>query len=208
MGPFYGYALPFTGGGDVAPTGHPDTVTVHGHVYDGAGAVVPDAIVEFWQADPAGSLSGAPGSMRRDRTTGEAIGRNGVDFTGFGRIATDQAGHFTLHTLPPGPATPSAAPYLAVCVFARGLLHHLHTRAYFPEHTAAHAADPLLTSLDDARRATLIATSEADAWAGDGAGGEARAAAEAPAGARAGRRRYRFDIHLQGDQETVFLEFR
>lgn len=182
VGPFYGYALPFPGGGDLAPAGHPDAITVHGRVHDGAGAPVPDALVELWQAGPDGSLSGAPGSMRRDPVTGGFAGRNGVDFTGFGRIATDADGHWTARTLRPG--APAAAPYISVCVHARGLLHHLYTRLYFPEDVARRgAADPLLAALDPARRETLVAT--ADPQPGT----------------------YRFDIRLQGEGETVFLEF-
>jgi protocatechuate 3,4-dioxygenase, alpha subunit len=180
VGPFYGYALPFPGGGDLAPAGHPDTITVHGRVYDGAGAPVPDALVELWQAGPDGSLSGAPGSMRRDPVTGGFAGRNGVDFTGFGRIATDADGHWTARTLRPGSP---AVPYISVCVHARGLLHHLYTRLYFPEDALLNAADPLLAALDPARRETLVATAEPQPGT------------------------YRFDIRLQGEGETVFLEF-
>lgn len=181
VGPFYGYALPFPGGGDLAPTGHPDAITVHGRVYDGAGAPVPDALIELWQAGPDGSLSGAPGSMRRDPVTGGFAGRNGVDFTGFGRIATDADGHWTARTLRPGAP---AAPYISVCVHARGLLHHLYTRLYLPEDARPGAADPLLAALDPARRETLVATAEPQPGT------------------------YRFDIRLQGEGETVFLEFR
>ena len=181
VGPFYGYALPFPGGGDLAPVGHPDTITVHGRVHDGAGAPVPDALIELWQAAPDGSLSGAPGSMRRDPVTGGFAGRNGVDFTGFGRIATDADGHWTARTLRPGSP---AAPYISVCVHARGLLHHLYTRLYFPENAQLNAADPLLAALDPARRETLVATAEPQPGT------------------------YRFDMRLQGEGETVFLEFR
>ncbi|NJC73061.1 protocatechuate 3,4-dioxygenase subunit alpha [Planosporangium thailandense] len=175
VGPFYGYALPFPGGGDVAPAGHPDTITVHGYVYDGAGQPIPDSLLEFWQAGPDGSTAGAPGSLRRDPVTGAVLGRNGVDFTGFGRVPTDADGHYALRTLPPG--TPG---YLSVCVFARGLLHHLFTRIYLPES----AEDQLLASLEPRRRATLIARPERD-------------------------RVYRFDIRVQGgpEEETVFLDF-
>ncbi|MFJ6572598.1 protocatechuate 3,4-dioxygenase subunit alpha [Streptomyces sp. NPDC091292] len=178
VGPFYGYALPFPEGEQIAPKGHPGTVTVHGHVLDGAGDPVPDALLEFWQADPEGSLKGAPGSLRRDTTTGGHLGRNGTDFTGFGRVATDADGHFALFTLEPGAAPGHAGlPYIAVCVFARGLLHHLFTRVYL-----ADGPDPLLDALPDERRATLVA--------------------------RPGpHRTYRFDIRLQGEGETVFLEF-
>lgn len=174
VGPFYGYALPFPEGEQVAPKGHPDQITLHGYVLDGEGKPIPDAVLEFWQAAPDGSLKGAPGSLRRNPVTGGYLGRNGTDFTGFGRVATDVDGHYALYTLPPGNA---GLPYISVCVFARGLLHHLYTRAYL-----ADGADALLDSLPDGRRATLIAHS-----------GE--------------RRTYRFDIRLQGEGETVFLEF-
>ncbi|MBV9023504.1 MAG: protocatechuate 3,4-dioxygenase subunit alpha [Streptomycetaceae bacterium] len=181
IGPFYGYALPFTGGGDIAPTGHPDAITLHGYVYDGAGAPVPDALLEFWQPAPDGSRTGAPGSLRRDPVTGAVLGRHGVDFTGFARVPTDADGHYTIRTLPPGNAS-----YIAVCIFARGLLHHLFTRAYLPELTELTGVDdPLLASLEPRRRATLMATAE-------------------------GERVHHFDVRLQDDgvhEETVFLDF-
>ncbi|MFH9424454.1 protocatechuate 3,4-dioxygenase subunit alpha [Streptomyces sp. NPDC017529] len=197
IGPFFGYALPFTGGGQMAPAGHTGTLTLHGRVLDGAGEPVPDALLEFWQASPDGSLRGVPGSMRRDPVTGTDAGRNGVDFTGFGRVPTDADGRYVLRTLPAtAPAgRPDAAPYIAVCVFARGLLHHLFTRVYFPGDAAAHAADPLLSRLPAHRARTLVARAD-------------------------GERRYRFDIRLQAAtpsgaeeggeecEETVFLEFR
>ncbi|MEV0738426.1 protocatechuate 3,4-dioxygenase subunit alpha [Streptomyces sp. NPDC050549] len=181
VGPFYGYALPFPGGGDIAPVGHPDTITVHGYVYDGEGRPLPDAFVELWGPDPDGNLSTTDGSIRRDPASGGYLGRNGVEFTGWGRIQTDANGHWYARTLRPG-ARGRNAPYLSVCVFARGLLVHLFTRIYLPGDEAAPAADPLLSGLDAARRDTLIAQDE-------------------------GRGTYRFDIRLQGEGETVFLEF-
>ncbi|MFJ9617579.1 protocatechuate 3,4-dioxygenase subunit alpha [Streptomyces noursei] len=189
IGPFFGHALPVPDGGRIAPEGHPDAVTVHGLVRDGAGAPVPDALLEFWQAGPDGSLAGAPGSLRRDRATGALLGRDGAVFTGFGRVPTDAGGRYAVRTLRPAAAGRSnAAPYLAVCVHARGLLHHLFTRVYFPEHTAAHATDPLLAQLPEERARTLLARP-------DGPG------------------RYRFDVQLQQSadgtfEETVFLAFR
>ncbi|MER6945336.1 protocatechuate 3,4-dioxygenase subunit alpha [Nonomuraea sp. NPDC000554] len=165
VGPFYGYALPFPGGSDIALDG----ITIHGRVHDGAGAPVPDSLLEFWQADPAGRLTGAPGSMRRDPVTGETVGRHGVDFTGFGRVTTDADGHWTLRTRVPGNG------YISVCVFARGLLHHLFTRIYL-------RPDAFLDSLPAHRRQTLLPTREGDTT-------------------------YRFDVHLQGEKETVFLDF-
>ncbi|MEV7791870.1 protocatechuate 3,4-dioxygenase subunit alpha [Streptomyces sp. NPDC087512] len=182
VGPFYGYALPFRGGEDIAPLGLPDTVTVHGHVYDGEGVPLPDALLEVWGPDPDGNVPTADGSMRRDPASGGFLGRNGVEFTGFGRIQTDADGHWYARTLRPG-ARGRNAPYLSLCVFARGLLVHLFTRIYLPGDEAAHAVDPLLSRLDAERRDTLIARDE-------------------------GNGTYRFDIRLQGEGETVFLEFR
>ena len=169
VGPFYGYALPVPGGGDMAPVGADDVITVHGRVYDGAGEPVPDALLEFWQPDPSGDLSGAPGTMRRDPVNGAVLGRRGTDFTGFGRVPTDADGGWTLRTLVPGNG------YISVCLFARGLLHHLYTRIYL-------RGDAFLDSLPEHRRQTLVATAERDGV-------------------------YRFDIHLQGEKETTFLDF-
>nr|WP_241265965.1 protocatechuate 3,4-dioxygenase subunit alpha [Streptomyces boncukensis] len=168
--------MPFARGGEIAPAGDPRTLTLHGVVRDGDGAPVPDALLEFWQAAPDGSRTGAAGSLRRDPATGAVAGRDGVAFTGFGRVPSDADGHYALRTLPP----PADAPYVSVAVFARGLLHHLYTRAYLP----GYRYDALLAGLPEERRATLIARQEAE-------------------------RRYRFDVRIQGDgaQETVFLEF-
>ncbi|MGW7418850.1 protocatechuate 3,4-dioxygenase subunit alpha [Streptomyces sp. NPDC054813] len=181
VGPFYGYALPFRGGEEIAPLGHPDTITVHGYILDGEGNPLPDAFVELWGADPEGNVSTTDGSLRRDPATGDHLGRNGVEFTGWGRIQTDADGHWYARTLRPG-ARGDSAPYLSVCVFARGLLTHLFTRIYLPGDDTALGADPLLTRVGE-RRDTLIAGDE-------------------------GRGTYRFDIRLQGEGETVFLEFR
>ncbi|WNV84358.1 protocatechuate 3,4-dioxygenase subunit alpha [Umezawaea sp. Da 62-37] len=106
-----------------------------------------------------------------------------MDFRGFGRSATDESGEFWFHTVKPG-ALPSddgdEAPHLNVSIFCRGMLVRLVTRIYFPDEPG-NAEDPVLLSLPDpTRRGTLIAEA-------------------APNG-------YRFDIHLQGDDETVFFD--
>ncbi|MFF9205373.1 protocatechuate 3,4-dioxygenase subunit alpha [Streptomyces sp. NPDC014986] len=181
VGPFYGHALPFPGGGDIAPVGHPDTIALRGYVYDGDGAPLPDAFVELWGPGPDGNLPQVDGAMRRDPASGGFLGRNGVEFTGWGRIQTDANGHWSARTLRPG-ARGGNAPYLSVCVFARGLLVHLFTRIYLPGGAAALSADPLLSRLEEERRGTLIAKDQ-------------------------GNSTYRFDIRLQGENETVFLEF-
>ncbi|MEU9326823.1 protocatechuate 3,4-dioxygenase subunit alpha [Streptomyces canus] len=181
VGPFYGHALPFPGGGDIAPIGHPDTIVLQGYITDGEGNPLPDAFVELWSADPDGNVPQADGSIRRDPASGGYLGRNGVEFTGWGRIQTDANGHWTARTLRPG-ARGQSAPYISVCVFARGLLVHLYTRIYLPGDEAALTADPLLARVPAERRDTLIAREQ-------------------------GNGTYRFDIRLQGEGETVFLEF-
>ncbi|GAA3847915.1 protocatechuate 3,4-dioxygenase subunit alpha [Streptomyces coacervatus] len=182
VGPFYGHALPFPGGGDIAPVGHPDTITVQGYVYDGEGTPLPDAFVELWGADADGNIPQVDGSIRRDPASGGYLGRNGVEFTGWGRIQTDAGGHWYARTLRPG-ARGQSAPYISVCVFARGLLVHLFTRIYLPGDEAALAADPVLSQVPGERRGTLVAKDD-------------------------GKGTYRFDIRLQGEGETVFLEFK
>ncbi|MEW2272668.1 protocatechuate 3,4-dioxygenase subunit alpha [Streptomyces griseofuscus] len=181
VGPFYGHALPFPGGGDIAPVGHPDTIALQGYVYDGGSDPLPDALLELWGPAPDGRLPQVDGTLRRDPATGGFLGRNGVEFTGFGRIQTDANGHWSARTLRPG-ARGGNAPYLSVCVFARGLLVHLFTRIYLPGDEVALAADPLLSRLPKERRDTLVARDQ-------------------------GQSTYRFDIRLQGEGETVFLEF-
>jgi len=154
IGPFYGYALPYDGDATLVPPTHPDAVRLHGRVLDGAGNPVPDALVEVWQADPAGRVPREPGSLHRD----------GFTFTGWGRCGTDNTGRYAFSTLRPGPTAPGTAAYFAVTVFARGLLNRLFTRAYLPDDSAdgqaALAADPLLSSVDADRRGTLVAAAD------------------------------------------------
>jgi protocatechuate 3,4-dioxygenase alpha subunit len=172
VGPFFGYALPYDGGDELLPPRAPGTIRLHGVVYDGAGDPVPDAIIELWQADAAGAVVREPGSLHRD----------GYTFTGFGRCAVNGRGQYGFTTVKPGSMRQGSAPYLLLTVFARGLLQHLFTRAYFSDEPA-NDADPLLAGLDPARATTLIAEREDD------------------------RDSYRLDIRLQGDRETVFIDY-
>ena len=172
VGPFFGYALPYDGGADLVGPQHPRAVRLHGTVYDGHGDPVPDALVEVWQADEDGSVPQVAGSLRRD----------GWTFTGFGRAAVDNVGHYSFRTVNPGPTEPGSAPFVAVTLLARGLMNRLFTRAYLPDDPGALAADRLLRSVPEDRRGTLIAAREEDGS-------------------------LRFDVHFQGELETVFLTY-
>ena len=168
VGPFLHIVLPWPDGPSVVAEDMPGAVRIAGRLTDGAGAPVPDALVEVWQADPDG-----------------AFGSAGIrGFRGFGRCATDADGGYWFRTVKPGPLPAEhgvvEAPHLDVSVFARGLLHRLVTRIYFPDEAAANAADPVLASLPADERALLTARAESDGS-------------------------LRFDIRLQGEPETPFF---
>jgi protocatechuate 3,4-dioxygenase, alpha subunit len=185
VGPFFSLGLDRPDWNDLT-RGHPqgERIVIEGRVLDGDGAPVPDAVVEIWQANAAGRYA-----HPEDQQTDKPLDPN---FRGFGRSATDAEGRFRFTTVKPGPVPGRGnslqAPHINVLLFSRGLLIHLHTRIYF-EGEAANAADPLLSSIEDPKaRGTLLARREA----GSSQGGS-------PA-------RYRFDIIMQGDNETAFLE--
>jgi protocatechuate 3,4-dioxygenase, alpha subunit len=151
IGPFFGYALPYPGDRELVPRGSAGSVRLHGHVYDGEGHRVEDALLEIRQADPSGVVPVTEGS--RDR--------GGAPFTGWGRTATDAGGHYWFSTVEPGPARPGGVPFFAVTVFARGLLDRLFTRIYLPAGDAA-GSDSLLAAMDLGERQALTAAREAD----------------------------------------------
>ena len=181
IGPFLSLGLPWQDGPYVVPAGTPGAVRITGRVLDGAGLAVPDALIETWQADPAGAFAhpddprgaadgaaaggAAAGGAAGDAAAGGAAGdgvRGGVGgFRGFGRCPTDEQGCYEITTVKPGPLPApdggTEAPHIDVSVFARGLLNRVVTRIYFPDEAAANEADPVLQSVDPARRATLIA---------------------------------------------------
>lgn len=153
-----------------------ERIRVEGLVLDGTGAPVRDVLLEVWQADAAG-IYPHPEDPRHAQVA--------KGFRGWGRVITDfDSGLWSLDTIKPG-ATPGRAgrmqvPHISFWLVARGINIGLNTRMYFPEDD--HSADPVLTSVEHlARRQTLIAT-------------------------KTGPGLYRFDIRLQGDGETVFLD--
>ncbi|OBK53001.1 protocatechuate 3,4-dioxygenase subunit alpha [Mycobacterium gordonae] len=150
VGPFFGIGLPYPRDRELVGDEFPGAVELHGTVYDGAGAGVPDALVEIWQPDSAGRISRAPGSLRRDGRT----------FTGWGRAATDADGHYTFTTVAPGPTSAGGPAYYAVAIFARGLLDRLFTRAYLPDTDLD--AVPGLAGLEPRHRTTMRCHAEID----------------------------------------------
>jgi protocatechuate 3,4-dioxygenase, alpha subunit len=179
VGPFFANALLREDSTDlVRDDTRGERITIEGRILDGDGAAVPDAMIEIWQAN-------ADGRYNHPEDTHEA--RLDASFRGFGRAGTDTEGAFRFRTIKPG-AVPGGggklqAPHISVIVFARGLLTHLYTRIYFPDEPL-NDGDEWLGAVPQARRHTLVAKP---------AGG-----ASAPA--------YRFDIILQGADETVFFD--
>ena len=174
--PQYGYRHTAIASGDVADelvAG--ERVRIVGRVIDGAGAPIPDALVEIWQADAEGRYAHpADGRASNQR------------FRGFGRFGTgtDPESRFIFSTIKPGRVDEKQAPHINVIVFMRGMLLHAYTRIYFSDEAEANARDPVLQSVPEEHRATLIAERE-----------------ETPAGPV-----YRLDIRMQGDEETVFFD--
>jgi protocatechuate 3,4-dioxygenase alpha subunit len=177
VGPFFHNALLDEDRSELVSPDHPESIRIEGAVYDGAGEPVSDALVEIWQANGAGRYND-PKDDRQDLPLDEG-------FSGFGRSGTDASGRFSFVTVKPGPVPlpdgEMQAPHIMVSVFARGLLKRVVTRIYFPDEEGANADDPVLSSVvDPGFRRTLVAHDEGDAL--------------------------RFDIYLQGENQTAFFE--
>jgi protocatechuate 3,4-dioxygenase alpha subunit len=161
----------------VTPDTTGERIRIEGRVTDGDGKPINDAMIEIWQADAQGRYA----HPRDNRALPNAT------FKGFGRSATDKDGQFGFTTVKPGPVPgPNGqvqAPHIVVAYFSRGLLTHMYTRIYFADE-AANASDPILALVPSDRRGTLIARKET----------------------RGGQAVYRFDIRVQGRDETVFFD--
>ncbi|MGY1624667.1 protocatechuate 3,4-dioxygenase subunit alpha [Geodermatophilus sp. SYSU D00965] len=175
VGPYLAIGLTWPDGAWAAAEGTEGGIWIRGRVFDGAGDLVPDAMIETWQADPRGGLP----SPEDPRGASSYPG-----FRGYARVQTvHPPGEFALHTLKPGRLPDGEgglqAPHIDVNVFARGLLDRVVTRIYFEDEAEANAEDVVLKSVPEDRRGTLIARRTEDG--------------------------YSFDVHLQGDAETVFF---
>ena len=172
----YGYAGSSIASGTIAEDDVPGTrIRIEGRIIDGAGAPITDALVEIWQADGEGRYA-HPQDPRGSNT----------GFKGFGRFGTgtDPQSRFLFDTVKPGSVDGVQAPHLNVIILMRGLLVHAYTRIYFADEAEANARDPVLLSVPEERRRTLIAERH------DTQSGVA----------------YRLDIHMQGENETVFFD--
>lgn len=153
-----------------------ERITLKVRVIDGADAPLKDALIEVWQADASG-LYNSPSELR---------GTADPNFTGWGRLATDMTtGECVFETIKPGRVPffdgRMMAPHITLWIVARGINIGLHTRIYFGDEETANAEDPVLLRIEHkARVSTLIADKTGDA--------------------------YLFDVHLQGDRETVFFD--
>jgi protocatechuate 3,4-dioxygenase alpha subunit len=151
-------------------------ISITGRVIDGTGTPLRDALIEIWQAD-ANGLYNSPSELR---------GSADPNFTGWGRQATDaETGQYRFHTIKPGQVPfrdgRLMAPHISFWIVARGINLGLNTRLYFDDEATANAEDPVLARIEHRVRVeTLIARAEGD--------------------------HYRFDIHLQGEKETVFFD--
>ncbi len=130
-----------------------ECIIVQGTVYDGAGQIIPDALIEIWDASH------------------NAFGRFGT--------GTDPQNRFIFYCHKPL-SLDGSAPYLTVIVLMRGQLIHSNTRIYFSDEAELNQLDETLNSVPVERRSTLIAQKESNS--------------------------YIFDIHMQGEKETVFFD--
>lgn len=158
-----------------------ERIRLEGQVFDGLGLPLRDVLIEIWQADANGVYPSAADIQ------GKVVDPN---FLGWGRTGADfETGFWSFNTIKPGVVPgrkgTTQAPHIALIIFARGINIGLNTRVYFEDEAEANAQDPVLKGIEWApRRQTLIAKREE----------------------RDGEVVYRFDIRVQGEDETVFLD--
>lgn len=156
IGPFYFGTLVNGYRADLAPAGVAgERIELALTLYDVDGAVIPDGLLEIWQANSHGRYNHPDDRRNLPLDPG---------FEGFGRASTDAKGVARFGTVRPGrvpwPQGGLQAPHINISVFARGVLNRLATRLYFDGDPAL-AEDPVLRLVDSTRRATLIARRDA-----------------------------------------------
>lgn len=153
-----------------------ERITIKGRVIDGSGTPLRDALVEIWQADADGFYN----------SPSETRGKADPNFFGWGRCPADMAtGEFVFETIKPGRVPFNdgklMAPHVTLWIVARGINIGLQTRMYFSDEADANAEDPVLKRIEhQVRVPTLIGQREGNVVT--------------------------FDIHLQGENETVFFD--
>lgn len=180
VGPYYSMRLAAEGENVLPLPDGAERIVIVGKVFDGDGNHVEDALIETWQANPAGAYN-HPDDHRE-------LGQS-REFTGFARAQTDfETGVYRVETVKPGrvpdPEGEMQAPHVTMIIQARGMLNPLFTRLYFSDEPEANQDDIVLRSVPSDRRETLIASLEEGL--------------DPPT--------YVFDVTLQGESETVFFD--
>lgn len=153
-----------------------ERITIKGRVIDGSGTPLRDAMVEIWQADADGFYN----------SPSETRGTADPNFFGWGRCPADMvSGEFVFETIKPGSVPFNdgrpMAPHVTLWIVARGINIGLQTRMYFSDEEEANSKDPILVRLEHRVRVpTLIGQRDGNVVT--------------------------FDIHLQGENETVFFD--
>jgi protocatechuate 3,4-dioxygenase, alpha subunit len=161
-----------------------ERIRLEGRVFDGIGTVLKDVLIEIWQANAAGKYA-----HPADRQPKKKLDPH---FRGWGRAATDFAtGVYAFETIKPGAVEGRngriMAPHINAWIVARGINIGLNTRIYFSDEAEANANDAVLNLIEwEARRKTLVAERLDRKYQGATV--------------------YRFDIRLQGEDETVFFD--
>jgi protocatechuate 3,4-dioxygenase alpha subunit len=158
VGPYLAIGLTWPDGAWAVAEGTEGGFWIRGRVVDGAGDVVPDAMIETWQADPDGGFPSPDDPRGASSYPG---------FRGYARTPTI-TGEFGVFTLKPGRLPDGEgglqAPHIDVSVFARGLLDRVVTRIYFADEADANAEDAVLLTVPEDRRQTLLATPTDDGY--------------------------------------------
>lgn len=163
------------------PATRGERIRIEGRVIDGSGTPLRDVLLEIWQANAAGHYNHPADRQGKEHDE---------SFRGWGRACSDfETGEYRFETIKPGPAMGrngrEMAPHINFWIVARGINIGLNTRMYFSDEAERNAKDPVLNLIEwEVRRKTLVARREE----------------------RNGEAVYRFDIRIQGEDETVFFD--